>query len=249
MTDISLVAPLAPAEPIAEGVAAGPFVIAAVGLAFEARLARGLDRAKVCCGYGSQIVKSLNAAIRSDCAGIISFGIAGGLDPRLKPGTLLVASHMISSDGMFHTDRGWSRALLDSHPHAHHAPILGLQEVIAEPAKRVHYFQETGAAAIDMESPYAASFAAKHRIPFAAFRVIADPAHRRMPRFTLGAVRDDGSINIAGVLREIVRRPADIADLIALGRDVWKARSTLRRSRCHLHKSFAFPHYADRNAN
>src|SRR2546430_12381102 len=57
-------------------------VVAVTCLALEARIALGPGVA-VICNHASQLVASLEAAAKRGAAGIISFGIAGGLAPDL----------------------------------------------------------------------------------------------------------------------------------------------------------------------
>jgi len=61
-------------------------VIAVVGLASEARIASGRQTRVVCGGDGRTLAASLACAIGGECRGLISFGIAGGLAPDLRPG-------------------------------------------------------------------------------------------------------------------------------------------------------------------
>ena len=53
-------------------------VVAVTSLALEARVALG-PGVSVICSQGLQLVAALEAAIEGGAAGIISFGIAGGL--------------------------------------------------------------------------------------------------------------------------------------------------------------------------
>ena len=71
---------------------ADPLVIALVGLALEARIAAGPDVLVIRHRQGVGGRHSIGDAIRNGCRGIISFGIAGGLAPGLRPGDLIVAS-------------------------------------------------------------------------------------------------------------------------------------------------------------
>jgi hypothetical protein len=63
-----------------------PNVIAVTGLAFEARIAAGPGVNVLCATERSRLLEWLEASIAYQCSGIISFGIAGGLDCRLSPG-------------------------------------------------------------------------------------------------------------------------------------------------------------------
>ena len=223
-----------------------PFVVVAVGLDFEARLALNEGVAKVCCGRGSEMAVALATAVGPGCSGIISFGIAGGLDPQLRPGTHIVASSVIGANGTrsaLPTDERWSQILLRSRPNAVHAPVLGVDAAVTEPNDKLRLFRQTGAAAVDMESHIAASIADSRSLPFAVLRVVADPARQRIPRAALCGMRADGSLDALAVLRELWRRPGDLASMPSVARNVWLARSALARVGHGLGPGFGLPDF------
>ena len=54
--------------------------------------------------------------------------------------------------------------------------IVGMDNLAADPERKQLLYAQTSAVAVDMESHIAAAIAAAHQIPFAASRVIIDPA-------------------------------------------------------------------------
>ena len=58
--------------------------------------------------------------------------------------------------------------------------LAGVEQVVAARACKAALRSETGAAAVDMESHIAAAYAAEAGLPFAALRVISDPATRAL---------------------------------------------------------------------
>ena len=218
-----------------------PFVVVATGLEFEARIAHAGSATKVCCGRGTQMAVALATATGPGCAGIISFGIAGGLDPQLRPGAVIVASSVIGANGVkmaLPSDARWSQWLLGALPHALHAPVLGVDAPVTEPSDKLRLFSQTGAAALDMESHIAASVAASHGLPFAVLRVVADPANRRIPQAALAGMREDGSTDAMGVLRALMRRPGDIAGMPGVACNAYVAKKALARARRDLGPGF-----------
>src|SRR5262245_41434473 len=97
-------------------------MIVVVGLAFEARIAAGPGVQVICSGDGRNLAESLASAIQGGCAGLVSFGVAGGLHPDLQPGACVVASAVVSGKTLLPTDRRWSQNLIDTIPGA----VLGL---------------------------------------------------------------------------------------------------------------------------
>src|SRR6185503_1344553 len=152
-------------------------VIAVTCLAYEARVAAG-SGVSVLCSDQDGLVPALEAAVARGCSGIISFGIAGGLAPDLSPGDWVVASSVVAGHERFPTDRAWSQELLRVLPQARHADIASVRAPVADPQAKRRQRERTGTVAVDMESHVAARVAAARGLPFAACRVIIDPAHR-----------------------------------------------------------------------
>jgi len=184
-------------------------VVAVTCLAMEARIALGPGVA-VICNHASELVASLEAAAKRGAAGIISFGIAGGLAPHLAAGDWVVGSSVRTKDGRFPTDRGWAQALLEALPGAVHAEIVGADAPIAEPTEKRRLHLQTGAVAVDTESHVAARIAAVHRIPFAACRAVIDPAHSVLPPAAVFGLRHDGTPDVIAVLRSLARQPSQL---------------------------------------
>ena len=207
------------------------FILVVVGLAFEARIARTCRGTTICCRRGSEAAQAMTRALDDPaCRGVVSFGIAGALDHRLRSGTHLVASHVITPDGAIPTHEGWSRTLLQSSAGAVHATILGCDHVVIDPKEKRELFASTGAAAVDTESHITALMARERGLPFTCLRIVADPAHRRVPKAAMSGLREDGRAYPAGVVRALLRRPHETPALLAIARDTWRARRVLARA-------------------
>ena len=207
------------------------FILVVVGLAFEARIA-GISRGTtICCRRGHEAASAMTRALDDPaCRGVISFGIAGGLDHRLRSGTHLVASKVITPAGAIDTHDGWSQMLLQSSGDAVHAPILGIDHVVTDPQEKRELFANTGAWAVDTESHITAAMAQERGLPFTCLRIVADPAHRRVPKAAMSGLREDGRAYPAGVVRALLRRPHETPALLAIARDTWRARRVLARA-------------------
>ena len=204
------------------------FVLVVVGLAFEARIAGTSRGTTICCRRGDEAAHAMGRALDDpNCRDVISFGIAGGLDHRLPTGSHLVASHVLTAEGAIETDAAWSRRLLNSCDRALHVPILGTDYVVLDPQEKRRLFASTGAAAVDTESHIAATMARERGLPFTCLRIVADPAHRRVPKAAMSGLREDGRAYPAGVVRALLRRPHETPALLAIARDTWKARRAL----------------------
>ena len=204
-------------------------VVAMVGLAFEARIAAGPGVLVIC--RGPEIAETLRLAFDAGCRSIISFGVAGGLAPDLRPGDWIVASEVIDSETARPTHPVWSRNLLETIPEVRYGAVVGVPAPVTDPLAKQELRARTGAIAVDMESHIVAEFAAAHGMSFAVARVIVDPAHRRVPDAALIALRPGGGTNLAAILREVLAKPTQVFPLLRIAGDAYAARSALLRLR------------------
>lgn len=211
----------------------GGFVIAATGLVAEARIVeRPGVRALSCCGRSGVLAESLRRAVAEGAVGIVSFGIAGGLMPHLEPGACIIADAIVCPAGeRYGTDPAW-RAKLQSRlgAAALTGSIAGVDKPVGTRAAKHELHERTGAAVADMESHVAARIAREHGLPFAAVRVVADPAHRALPEAALNGMKADGTPDIPAVLRSLAARPRQLPDLLRVALDTRTALSALLRS-------------------
>lgn len=211
-------------------------VLAVTGLKLEAWLARGPRIISVSGGGDSRaLALELERAMAAKPSAIISFGIAGGLAPGLAPGARLVARAIVTENGeRFACDEAWAKRLSLRLGGAPLVELVGLDAPVVDPAEKRALFVRTGAVAADMESHLAARTAAAHGLPFAAFRVVTDPAERQLPQAALAGMRPDGGIALGAIARAILRDPSQVAQLVRTARDAAAGFRALSRGRKRL---------------
>lgn len=226
-----------------------PPVIAVTGLKSEARIAAAAGphvRAIAGGGDAAGLARAVEAAVKERASAIISFGIAGGLAPRLAPGSVLIGRAVIDVGGArYETDSGWSKWLSNAYDGAPLVDIAGLDTPLAGRSEKRALHVRTGAHAADTESHIAARIAAEHNLPFAALRVIVDPAHRRLPHAALVALKADGSLAFGAIAESVFRNPRQIPQLMRLANDAQAAFLALFRSRKLLSGTLGFPDFSE----
>ena len=155
--------------------------------------------------------------------GLVSFGLAGGLDPALVPGTVLVPTAVLLDAERWDADNGLRRLLGGATPEA----LYGGGEAVATAAAKAALFARTGAVAVDLESAAVARTARRHGLPFAALRAVCDGAGRGLPRAALVALDGAGRIVGLRVAWAAASRPWEVPDLVRLGGDAARARHAL----------------------
>lgn len=167
-------------------------------------------------------------------AGVVSFGIAGGLEPGLRSGDVVIGSAVVVADGpRYEADPKLSAILTEglaaSGGKIVSGVIVGVEAPVLNPEAKAALRAKTGAVVVDMETHIAAEFAARRRLPLAVVRVVSDPATRALPPLATTAVTPDGGVDFKAVFRSLAHEPGQIGDLILAGLDARKAFSTLGR--------------------
>lgn len=164
---------------------------------------------------------------------LVSLGLAGGLDPALRCGDLVVAASVIVQ-GMESLDTApeWRERLagaLGATTRLVVAPIAGSDTAVTSAAAKAALHRATGAVAVDMESHGVARGARLAGVPFVALRVVADEADRAVPWSAMAGMAPDGSVRPAAVILRLLLRPWEIPALIRLARDSNRAHAALGR--------------------
>lgn len=208
-------------------------VLIVTGLIQEARIAAGPGRTVICSSSNPAQLRSLLAGFDpASVRGVISFGVAGGLDPELESGDVVVATEVMAGPQSWLAGSALSDELIDGAGLAGQrivrGRLVGVEQVVPAQSAKAALRRETGAAAVDMESHIAADYATAASLPFAALRVISDPATRALPELAVNAVKPDGNIDLAKVLRGVARNPLVVRSLVSTGRDFNRALRSLR---------------------
>jgi adenosylhomocysteine nucleosidase len=209
-------------------------VLIVCGLKREAAILKGLGRTTLC-GDASTLRLRLAEAASLRPSLVVSWGLCGALDPRFRPGDLILGAEIVSGGAAVRADEAVTSSLAQrlggagarvvvERLAASDAPVLTA-------AAKAELRRATGAAGVDMESLIAGQFALEQRIPFAILRAVADPADRDLPPLASKAIASDGGIDVQAVIGELIRSPSQFAGLRALAADSRAAFQALKRCR------------------
>lgn len=162
-----------------------------------------------------------HALIDAGATALVSWGMAGGLDPALHAGTICLPNVVISREGAsFGTDHHWRElvgAAIAARLTVVGGKLLTSMRAIENVAGKAEAFRETGAAAVDMESVAVAEVAAGRGLPFIAVRVIVDTAGDKLPDAVLAA-SNAGQVRFSRLMQELMRSPQDLVPLCRLAK-------------------------------
>jgi hopanoid-associated phosphorylase len=177
------------------------------------------------------------ALIDAGVSALMTFGMAGGLDPALKPGSVVIPCELLASDGArYVANPAWREqvaAAVSPLRAVTEGNLLTSTHAIETPADKAAAFRATGAAAVDMESAAVAAIAAQHNLPFIAVRVIVDTAADMLPRAVVAASKA-GRVRLARLIGGLILAPREIGSLVRLAQRYRIAMRSLRVIGAHL---------------
>ena len=150
---------------------------------------------------------------------VVSFGVAGGLDPHLAPGDLVIGTEVDLGGASLKADEEWAKRLHNVLPKARMGVVCSTQDAVLTPAAKAHLHAESGGLIIDLESGPVAEVCAAKGLPFAVIRAVADPAGRAIPAFALKGLAEDGRTRALPVILGLLGRPHKLPALLGLARD------------------------------
>ncbi len=209
-------------------------ILIVCGLKREAAILAGPGRTTLC-GDAPTLHAGLAATASLRPSLVISWGLCGGLDPKLRPGALILGAEVVSNRGAVSTDEAVTASLAGRLAGAGARVVVerlaASDAPVVTAAAKADLRRATEAAAVDMESLIAGRYALKQRAPFAILRAVADPAERDLPPLALRALNSHGAIDAHAVIRELIRAPVQLAGLGTLAADSRAAFQALKRCR------------------
>ncbi len=130
-------------------------------------------------------------------ARVIVAGLAGGLDPRLRAGDLVLDSPLPD---------------LPLHLPWHIGPIYTTDRLVTTPADKAALFRDTKALAVDMEQAVVQKMA-EAEVTIIGLRAISDPADMTIDPAVLNLVDEIGRPRPLAVMTTLLRRPGLIRHL------------------------------------
>ena len=142
-------------------------------------------------------------------SGLALVGVAGGLDPALAVGDVVLASAALDDEG-----RQVPCTVIPL-PGAVVGPLLTVRRALYTPAEKAAQQRASGALAVEMEAYPLAVWAAERGLPFVHARVILDPFDEVLPDLD-DTLDEHGRVRPARLLRRLLAHPSHAASLLRL---------------------------------
>jgi adenosylhomocysteine nucleosidase len=152
---------------------------------------------------------------------VISAGFAGGLDPRLKKGDIVMADSLVSTDGRRLTiDLKISPEALATNKRLHVGACADSPVILPRPDDKRALGRRSGALSVDMESWAVGEVCRQAKTRFLSIRVISDAVDDELPPDVETLARQKTTASRLGAAAGAVfRRPSSVKDMLQLKED------------------------------
>jgi adenosylhomocysteine nucleosidase len=187
-------------------------------------------------GMGPQAAaRAAQALVAAGADGLLSFGLAGALDPQLRAGTVVLPQTIVDGAGgaylaygPWHERLAAQAACLSDAGAVVGGTLLSVAQPLSTVASKSQARASSGASAVDMESFAIAGIAAQTGVRFAVARVVIDSATDALPPSIIQATGAYGEVNLPRLVAGLVGAPADLRMLLQLPRRYRTALRVLR---------------------
>ncbi len=197
------------------------------------------DIAVVQSGIGNENARhAASLVLELGAVRLASSGVAGGLDPALKTGDVVVATTVLTprkggSAYIMRCDERLSDAMsqrLETQGiEVKRGPVFTSAATLCSVGEKRRLFRETGASVVDMEAAGVVRAALASRASLVVIKVVCDQADTAIPDGLSDALRSDGSVNMLKVFRAVLKKPALSRRLITMEKEFAAATASLER--------------------
>ncbi len=201
------------------------------------KLARNI--AVVQAGVGAESARhAASLLVEAGAVRLASSGAAGGLDPSLTAGDVVVATTVLSprksgSAYIMRCDQSLSDAMAQKLETqgipVKRGPVYTSPTALCSVTEKQRLFRETGALVVDMEASGLAGAAMGFGAATVVIKVVCDDAVSAVPDALAEALRSDGSVNILHIFKAVLKNPRVAKRLISLDADFRKAMTALEK--------------------
>jgi len=184
-------------------------------------------------GIGPEAARTASISlVEHGATNLLSWGCAGALSSKLKPGDLLLPQTILAENGQtLHPHKRWRKQFQDQLTVTlkwHEDALVESNALVAGRADKQDLASTSGAIAVDMESAAIGRVASQAGIPFMVIRAVADAADEGLPPPIAKTTDRRGQLQMRRLLPSLALRPDLWPQLIRLGRHFHAATRTLK---------------------
>ena len=208
------------------------------GLARELKFLEKFKDIRIFQGYSKKALIAARTALSERPDVIISFGLAGSMNPKVQNGKIIIPQNIIDKSG---NKKKVSKKYSDFFNKRISGKVFRQNLITVDKIEfnlNNKKYLRKNISFIDMESSYIQLEAIKKKIPFITMRVIFDDLNFSIPDFLKTCINADGNLNIFKLFINITLKPKRILKLIKLSKKYNKASIVLKKISNEAFKNF-----------
>ena len=215
-----------------------PKIAVVAGLARELKFLEEFQNIRIFQGYSKNALIAARNALSERPDVIISFGLAGSINPKVQNSKIIIPKNIIDKFG---NKKKVSKKYSDFFNKRISDKVFKQNLITVDKIEfnlNSKKYLRKNISFIDMESSYIQLEAIKKKIPFIAMRVIFDDLNFSIPDFLKTCINADGNLNIFKLFINITLKPKRILKLIKLSKKYNKASIVLKKISNEAFKNF-----------
>lgn len=215
-----------------------PKIAVVAGLARELKFLEEFQNIRIFQGYSKNALIAARNALSERPDVIISFGLAGSINPKVQNSKIIIPKNIIDKFG---NKKKVSKKYSDFFNKRISDKVFSQNLITVDKIEHNlnnKKYLKKNISFIDMESSYIQKEAGKKKIPFIAIRVIFDDLSFSIPKFLKTCINTDGNLNVFKLLINIFLKPKRIFKLIKLSKKYKKASIVLNKISSEAFKNF-----------
>jgi adenosylhomocysteine nucleosidase len=151
---------------------------------------------------------------------LISWGVAGALEPSLKSGDVVFANSVVTQNRTYQTSHDWNQKIFghfqNTLENVFAEEMTCSNQVCSTIENKKDLLHRTNAKAIDMESAAIAEVAEQNNLNFIVIRAIADEATTSIPDAVINHTNNLGKPDLLKFALSCLSKPSQFKEIMAL---------------------------------
>ena len=186
-----------------------------VGLKSEERSIPKNNNIFVARGYGQEAYKAAKKVLKNNIDLIISFGLAGGMNPKIKNSEIIIPKKIFNEKFKFHKTSYFFNSYLEKKCKE---KVISKVNLITSQKILNKKMNTSLIDAVDMEADFVFKAAREHNVPFSSVKVIFDDLKNPIPNFLISTINTKGQLKALNLFFLILKKPYRIKNLIEINK-------------------------------
>ena len=186
-----------------------------VGLKSEEKSIPKNNNIFVARGYGQEAYGAAKKVLKNNIDLIISFGLAGGMNPEIKNSDIIIPKKIFNEKFRFYKTSSFFNSYLEKKCKE---KVISKVNLITSQKILNKKMNTSLIDAVDMEADFVFKAAREHKVAFSSVKVIFDDLKNPIPNFLISTINTKGQLKSLNLFFLILKKPYRIKNLIEINK-------------------------------